>query len=271
MNIVNIHRRDTPNQGDLASAPLKYFKLRNRPVYLDILSCHKPSERILDLLYSADYIVIGGGGLLDIQKFHGSIDFLAKKFGSKSIIWGAGSNFVGEKISTSDFSSFIKVGIRDINSHHQWVPCASCLSSDIIDIRLNPRPFYKGGIGIIENNAGQVVAAVSDCNISGIRRIGNKKTPMREILEFIASCDVLITSSFHGVYWATLLAVPVIGVPTSSKFYKMKHPAPLASKDNWTKELKNTKLYSDALDDCISANLDFLESFPSNLRAELHF
>ncbi len=89
---------------------------------------------------------------------------------------------------------------------------------------------------------------------------------MVEILEFISSCDTLVSTSFHAVYWATLLEIPVIGIPTSSKFYTMKHQVPLASKDDWINRLKSTVMYQNALDECVSANLNFIKSFPDPLR-----
>ncbi len=177
MKIVNIHRKKTPNQGDLASAPLKYFNLPFDPVYFDILDCFNPSNRIRQLLDKAEYLVIGGGGLLDNPKFHGSLDFLFKKFPEKSIIWGVGSNFVGDFILKNDMSSILKVGVRDVNTSRQWVPCASCLSKDLIKFKAYRNLYYKGGIGILENNSGQDIIKVSDFGIPNIRRLGNKKFP----------------------------------------------------------------------------------------------
>ncbi len=89
------------------------------------------------------------------------------------------------------------------------------------------------------------------------------------MFEFISSCDLLVTSSFHAAYWATLLEVPVIGIPTSIKFHTFRHRIPLASNGNWIAQLGNTKVYHSALNECIEANINFIKSLPENLKIEL--
>ena len=41
-------------------------------------------------------------------------------------------------------------------------------------------------------------------------------------IEFIGSGDVVVTNSYHGAYWATLLGKVVVAFPWASKFYGLK-------------------------------------------------
>lgn len=85
---------------------------------------------------------------------------------------------------------------------------------------------------------------------------------MAEMTRFISSCDALITSSYHGVYWATLMGIPVIGIPTSSKFYHMKHKTPLAKPNDWIEALSDAKIHPNAWEECVQANIKFKNSLP---------
>ncbi len=269
MKIVNIHRKKTPNLGDLASAPAKYFIKSKNGIFIDILDCETPDARISGLLESADFLIIGGGGLLANPKFSLALENIIYNYAAKCIIWGAGANSVGEKFIENDLSKIKYIGIRDSNTNYQWVPCASCLHSDIIEAKKNRNSIYKGGVGIVENDSGQSTAFVSDFDIPNIRRLGNKKIQAKDMFEFISGSDLIITSSFHAAYWATLLEIPVIGIPTSIKFHTLRHTIPLASKGNWIAQLGYTKTYPEALSECIEANKNFLKCLPFEVREEL--
>ena len=259
--LVNIHRKKTPNQGDLASAPLRYFSHQVQPIYIDILDCAAPTAAITNYLDQASHIVLGGGGLIDNIKFDPAFSKLKELYAEKIIIWGSGSNSANSEYKT-DFTNIKHIGLRDFPGEHLWVPCGSCLSSVLTEVIENRNHYCTGGIGILENDSGAKVAKVSDCGINGIRRFGNKKVSMLEMVGFIASCDILVTSSYHAVYWATLVGIPVIGIPTSSKFYSLKHKVPLAKSNSWLGGLSETKVYAHALDECIEANINYKNSLP---------
>ena len=77
------------------------------------------------------------------------------------------------------------------------------------------------------------------------------------VLEFLASGSVILTSSYHGVYWGTLLNRRVIAFPFSSKFSYFKHGVPLVTADDWKQQLKVARNYSNALIECRQANESF--------------
>ena len=257
--ILNVHRKKTPNRGDLASAPGVYFNSIDDVIFVDVMECDGRDERINSLLSRAEVIIYGGGGLLDHVKFDDSLRYILDNHGDKTVIWGAGSNSIKSQPFVSDLTLARYVGVRDFGNDkdYDWLPCVSCMSTDFEKVLENRRKLYVGGIGILENNSGSTTASVKDLGYN-VRKFGNKKVSTAEMLEFIISCDYLISSSFHACYWATLLGVPVVGVPTSSKFHTFKHRIPLSNSGNWNEYLDQTVIYNGALNECREANIDFL-------------
>jgi exopolysaccharide biosynthesis predicted pyruvyltransferase EpsI len=87
----------------------------------------------------------------------------------------------------------------------------------------------------------------------------NNRASMDVALEFIASGEVVITNSYHGAYWATLLGRKVICIPFSSKFYGYKFPPTYSNSINWIEDIKKTLRYTDALEDCRRINKKFYQ------------
>lgn len=261
--IVNVHRRQTPNCGDQVSGPLPYLESKQKKVFVDIMRCDGSVETVNEQLSRAKLIIVGGGGLLDMPKFGPAISFLAQQYGKKTVIWGAGSNAHPEPVDgvtlISDTSPFALVGRRDYAfwKRKHWVPCASCLHPSLRKLIAERKSLYKGGTAILENNSGQLIIEVGSCG-QDVRRMGNKSVSFEELISFILSADLLVTSSFHGVYWATLCQVPVIGIPTTNKFFTLKHKVPLADPEHWLHKVKDARIYPKALAECTAANLTFL-------------
>ena len=266
--IVNVHRKNTSNQGDKVSAPLRYLRHDQSDVFIDILDCLNPDPRINAYLDAAEWIIVGGGGLLSNDKFHFAFLKLRELYAQKIIFWGGGTNAIKNAIKNDidvDLEGVNYVGIRDVGTQFPWVPCASCMSDIFPKIIKNRERYAPEGIGLLENNAGRNTHGISSLGFKDIRKFGNKNVTMLQMVEFIASCETLVTSSYHGLYWATLIGVPVVGIPTSSKFYHMRHPAPLAKKDTWPEKLAETKLYPEALKECVDANIKFKDSLPVSI------
>jgi len=267
--ILAVYRKNTPNRGDLASTPVEYFVPSINFKRLDILDCSAGNVVAVRLLQNASVIILGGGGLLSHKKFSLQINYILNNFGDKVIIWGAGSNFVSEEPVPVDLTKARLIGIRDYGSTNDfsWVPCVSCMNPEIDFFLDDPTPNIQKPIGILENNSGARTARVGDCGISDVARFGNKKVSTYEILQFIFSCSLLVTSSYHAAFWATLLRIPVLGVPTSSKFSFFRHTVKLVKKDGWVKHVEDALVHPQALAECRMANLQFLvkaqEIFPA--------
>ncbi len=262
--LLNVHRINTPNQGDVASGPLRYVQGPSKMAFADIMDCLGRGSKAETQLAKASLIVFGGGGLIDLEKFNDGFRYLAENYGEKTVIGGAGSNMVKHKPFRTDLSGVRLVGLRDFsdaesNRSARWVPCASCLSQELHQMIRNKRRFHQGGIGLLENNARKNAIRVGDCGRSDVRRFGNRSVSLRDMVEFILSVDVLVTSSFHGLYWATLCQVPAIGIPTTSKFHTLKHRHVLSTADDWSAHLNDVQVFPSALEECVEANLAFMK------------
>jgi hypothetical protein len=85
----------------------------------------------------------------------------------------------------------------------------------------------------------------------------DNSAPLDEVIPFIGATQTLLTDSYHGAYWATLMGRKVVAFPTSSKFYDLKHAIPLGDPVDWQKLSRLSIAYPEALEECREANRDF--------------
>jgi hypothetical protein len=187
MKVLCAYFSGTPNVGDAKSSPGLYFKLG------PVMDFSKATE--------ADVIIYGGGSMSEAAIAH-------KAKCKAKIAWGIGftRRYMYERHQDPDYSSFKIAGIRDYGSAH-WVPCASCMSS-LFDRKYDITTdvvFYGHKI------------------LSPMDQLNNDCMDMAKVIEHLASGETVVTSSYHGVYWATLLGRKVVCVPYGSKFYALKH------------------------------------------------
>lgn len=266
-NILNLHRRHTNNIGDLLCAPFLYFPELLGTDARDILGFRSADEpdREVRLAFKgafaeAEMIVVGGGGLLEIDFFQPFFNFLAenKRSDQKVVLWGAGHNSwqVSDwrhlKQSYSfDSGLFDLIGIRDSDHEYPWVPCVSCM-----DAAFDAPADIAREVG--------VYAHVGTLNNEQFRKrlptgldILDNASAFPEVIEFLGSCELVLTDSFHGAYWATLLGRKVITFPSSSKFYDLRHPAPICAPEDWVRFRALARSYPEALSECRTANVGF--------------
>jgi len=78
-----------------------------------------------------------------------------------------------------------------------------------------------------------------------------------DVINFLGSAELVITNSYHGAYWATLLKRRVVIMqPFSSKFFGFRHPLVIANNFD-IKDIKNIPIYPNALNDARKANIKF--------------
>ena len=95
------------------------------------------------------------------------------------------------------------------------------------------------------------------------------KYPFEEIIEFLGSAEVIITNSYHGAYWATLLGRKVVILqPFSSNFFGFHHPLLVANNIDDIKSLTELPVYPNALLEAREANLKFLEKVRSQIEQQ---
>ena len=295
IKFVVVHRRDLNNVGDMASNPLQYFLKPEQYRVVD-------AANFGGVDYPLDVpLILGGGGLIG-NEFMGNvaakvlstpdrlqIDALStarwqvvddrnqdlhRKFKNtytdllKEIqadlpvptapryIWGAGQNSSAEEFEYPEaMKQFDRVGIRDFGQYYEWAPCASCMHpafNKTYSIR-NPVIWFEHKKQLIKDKG---------FGNESIPRFVNSGANIEQTIELLGSAEIVLTNSYHGAYWATLLKRKVIVVGAwSSKFKHLKHqPAFVDSAQDWKDAIDNAVIHNDALDECQSATQDFWEA-----------
>lgn len=292
------HRADPNNVGDIASNPLQYFLKNDEYDTIDVADLSKIKYSIdLPLIVGGGGLIgnefIGESYLSDLlrspdavkleklweenwvldefmykeeyddfhKKFHDLISSTIEKIKpitAPRFVWGAGHNsntdidFLRIKWPKA-LSGYKLIGIRDYHeaSRFPWVPCASCMH-----IALNKKYRIKNDIIWFEHKK----QLIRDFGNDPIPRFINSGNNVEQTIELLGSANTILTNSYHGAYWGTLLnkRVIVVGGTWSSKFKWFKYkPFVLDKKDDWRNYLDEPFDYSDALDDCRVTTIDW--------------
>jgi hypothetical protein len=83
----------------------------------------------------------------------------------------------------------------------------------------------------------------------------------------LGSANIILTNSYHGAYWGTLLKKRVIVVGAwGAKFYAMKHPVYLLDKnESWKDGVAQSQIHSNALSECIAKTEEYWNSIKDRL------
>lgn len=237
--IYNVHRINPYNCGDLNCSPIKYF---NFGLNFEEICIEKICLNSLGFDFN-QYAILGGGGLF----YRPWLETISKF--NKAVLWGVGLNLHND-FSNSRYPKFIDkfllVGVRDYN-HGRWVPCVSCMSN-FFDNPKNPLRDV-----VVYEHAEQPLE-------TNFPKLSNNSN-MRDAIDFISSGEYVITNTYHGAYWGTILKRKVIVVPleNSSRFFFFKHKPVLV--DKIPKKMPKAKIYSESLDECRDANKKFYQDF----------
>ena len=265
--VINLYRIDDTNIGDYYSSPARYFS------FPDCIASHREILNIEPEDLRDKHVILGGGGLLD-QWFMPAFRKIHKSRPAKLVAWGVGQQLDNDHWYSQhhqfDYKSYLStfdlVGIRDYGYSHTWVPCASCLNSAFDKARDIKHEF------VVFSHKNRPIP------IRGFPYMTNETNDLNDVLDFLGSGDTILTSSYHGVYWALLLNRKVLAFPFNSKFLTLKqapaiYPARWKSKSflgrfrNGQHELEMVKgwrilagaarNYPEALDECRDANQRF--------------
>ena len=253
--MINIFRADKTNAGDWWSPPIRYFKFKNAKA-IDILNCHQ--------LPNDESIFIVGGGGLGRPFFQNHLNWLKRQERRYRLIsWGAGCDTVENRVGTTDavddpiggyFNDFDDNGLRIFpeSQIHRWVPCSSCMWKGFDSFR-SAQPAEQ--FGLYEHKR----VSISSPELLGYPKITNDGDSIEQKLAFMSRFETIITNSYHGVYWATLLNRKVICIPFKSGLHTFKHkPAYLVG--NFAEiRLNDVANYPSALEECRDANVDFFK------------
>lgn len=296
VKFVVVHRRDPNNVGDIASNPLQYFLDSDQYQVVDAANFgreHYPVDAPL---------ILGGGGLIgndfmgnvaakvlktpdriqieelaqskwrlvdpsnneahqqfkeDYIKLIDRVRVLTNRTMGPRYVWGAGHNGdTAQPIMYPDeLQKFDRVGVRDCNTQYEWVPCASCMHP-----ALTKKYRIKNSVIWFEHKK-QLIKDRTFGN-DPVPRFVNSGDNIEQTIELLGSAQTVLTNSYHGAYWATLLRRKVIVVgPWSTKFMHMKHePTQITVDQNWKDAVDQANVHNDALDECRQATVDFWTS-----------
>lgn len=303
IKFVVAHRVDPNNVGDMASNPMLYFgkgieyqtidiiKLGKQPYPEDVplivgggglIGNNFIGDPFLELLDSSDRLRLD---LLSqevwklsnpaykeyyddwMRRFNDLIreaQDRIKPMTAPRFIWGAGHNSEAVGVDFNDikwpksFGRYRSIGIRDYDerSKYTWVPCPSCMHP-----AFDKQYAIKNDIIWFEHKK-QLIKA-TDFGSEVIPRFVNSGNNFEQTIELLGSANIVLTNSYHGVYWATLLGKKVIvpGGQWSTKFQFFKHPPTfVGKKEDWRDYVEQARTYPNALAECRRANTTYWEN-----------
>lgn len=228
--ITVVHRIDPENIGDMLSSPMRYY--RNDAQALDILTA--PIDALREL---SGNIILGGGALFG--QFAHPYDWmervrivLSPAEHKRVAIWGAGL------ANLDDYPREIHqaklIGIRDFGLALPFVPCASVL--------------YNFPERAPTDDVGGFESWTEPLNLP-FPTIDNK-ADAPAVMEFLSRFRVIVTNSYHGVLWATMMGRRVVLIPRESeaqKFARFRYRPIPATRKTWGKAIKQAVVHEGAL------------------------
>lgn len=223
-------------------APYKYFDFGNHDkTFIDVRDVGGHHVQY-------DAMIFGGGAIGFSLRRLGRDRIRAKKV----VAWGLGRS---QKRFAKDVPpTFVPwadiMGVRDFGAKGaDYVPCVSCMHPAF----LRPYPVTRSVVGYF--NAGLTKGLPGD-----IPALMSNRASVEDALAFLGSAETVVTNSYHGMYWATLLGrnVVVYG-PYSSKFCFFKYAPVLCSRGgDWRAAVKRAKNYGqEPLADSVAINKAF--------------
>lgn len=296
---VVAHRKDPNNVGDIASNPLQYFLKPDEYITIDVANLgsepypdnvplivgggglignafmgsdffreltQSSDRNQIEAMYERSWTLTNPEYKDHYDEFHRSLknmtsDLLEKirPIVSARIVWGAGHNGDNGAQEFTDIkwpkalAKYKLVGIRDFNLHSKfpWTPCASCMHP-----AFDKKYPIKNDIIWFEHKK----QLIKDFGNDPIPRFINSGSNVEQTIELLGSANTIITNSYHGAYWGTLLGKKVIiaGGAWSSKFKFLKHQPPIVGKkETWDDYIEVAPVFQNALEECRSATKNF--------------
>ncbi len=246
-----INRIDESNRGDMVACPLMYYYDDFKPYRM---KRHDIGAIDFDSIAPGDVIILGGGGMLDYAEALNREINRVLDTGATVISWSLGFNRheeYGKAFETKiDFNRFALATVRDYQNeyHLDYLPDVSCKLPGL-------RKKYE-----IRRRFG--IARHKDYPVEGFdfESVTNN-APIDTILQFIGESEIILSNSFHLLYWSMLMGKKTICVnPFSTKFqgYKYKPAYYGADTDDLESCAEKAKNYQ-ILDECVQANNAFFE------------
>ena len=237
--LVFKHLRNTQNIGDRWCSPFDHLAF-DGAIAMDL---DEPTPQ-------CEAVIYGGGKIFgSLSKKLTVNDMLARH----RIAWGVStvqSSILSFRYALSRRKMTL-VGSRDYgDARYDYAPCVTCMS-ELFDRKYSVQHevvFYmhktkSEGLGL-DIPAGMPV-------------LDNYCYSMEEAIAFIGSAEVVVSNSYHGVYWALLLGKKVLCLPFSKKFLHYRLPPAYSNSKNWLRDLSIAKRQEGMLELCRSSSNAF--------------
>jgi hypothetical protein len=299
---VLVHRMDPNNVGDIAADPLQYFLDPEEYVAVDIDNLtnseyptdlpvivggggligneffghamqsltHHPDEAQLLEMWNKRWILRDNANTKAYERFIAKYESLIdtsikslKTGKNKRFVWGAGHNAKTNKFKENKqllYPDFLReydlVGIRDWGQGYNWVPCASCMHP-----AFDEEYEITNDVIWFEHKK----QLIKDFGTDPIPRLVNSGNNIAQTIALLGSAKTIVTNSYHGAYWGTLLGRKVVLVePWSTKFRYFKHmPRIVSEGEDWSEY--NIPTYPNALEECRTATLEYWEAIQAEV------
>lgn len=240
--MANVFHCNAENIGDRLCGPAQYIEA--------VQSTNFP---LSDGMISASNYIIGGGQIFSqLEGVAHQIEHVAPR--AKKIVWGVGLPIKGRKNQ-----AVRKVGaLFDLfgTRNYEWrdeidfTPCASCLS-----VLFDELPPPSHDVVVYIHRKKPAPTNVPD----SIPVMRNDVLDPRRVLNFISSGETVVTSSYHGVYWAQLLGKRVVCIPYNEKFESFQYEPTMATPESWLDSISDARKTPPLLDEYRAINLAFMQ------------
>ena len=275
--VIFVNRCTDGNLGDALSSPLNYFRAAfafNMHIEVHLRGTRYERhvrKRVLQRLRDAAHlIIVGGGGLLGHEFYRDDIRFWTDGYRTPVVLWGAGHN-VGsiftvpestEEVGYAQLLGFTAIGLRDWGTDFPWVPCASCLHPALHDTETSRQLLLfalhrdtRRDVTFLERLLKQA---------SGPYEVVFNDERVERYIGKMRSASAVVTNSYHGAYWATLLGKPVVAVGGGTKMLLMKHKPTIATVDDWAARMSYAVGHPNVLEECCDRTVDFSRMIARN-------
>lgn len=271
--VVFLSRMGTRNVGDNLCSPYSYFKrrfprARQVEFHLGEWERHRLLLKVIlsPILVRSKMLIIGGGGLLGQELFADDLKYWSSAPFCPKVLWGPGHNSHNvvavdqEDPSIRDYArmeKFDKIGIRDWGVGYDWVPCASCMNQELSQSTSES----AGIVAALNYETRSSKAFIRDLLATTqepVDIVFNDESP-EKVIGKLRTAKAVVTNSYHGTYWATLLGKPVAVVGGGSKVRMFKHRPMFATVQDWTRRIEEAERHPHALEECRERSQEFCE------------
>ena len=244
---------DIYNTGDMNCGPELFFK-----DFIDRYVCFFHSIKYINyqIIEKEDWIIIGGGGMLDCNPdYQNAINHLLST-NTHVIGWGLGHNRVDKNVlyhydvlPNIAYDKFNLLGDRDYqySEFGKFCPCVSCMMPQLerkTKVERNVGIYYHHEIEIEQNL------------LTNYDHLSNS-APIEEVMDFFASSNIIMTNTYHGAYWATLMGKKVILYKPFGERFRFFKYQPRVYSGNIEEDIRRANCYPQALEEFRNINVEF--------------